>query len=1105
MKSFFRLGLKRFFPFFILFVLFLAGCTATTEEDDTIQPLSIVSLSPEKNAQNVPITSSLNITFSHEMLSSSVSVNVTDSSCLGTIQVSTNNFSSCIQMTAAPFTLNSLTYTITPNVSLESFTTHSIKISRLVQDTRDVISGSDYLSPFKTAQLDTDGDGTPDTQDTDDDNDGVLDTSDAFPLDNSETVDTDGDGTGNNTDTDDDGDGVLDTTDAFPLDKNETTDTDSDGIGNHTDTDDDGDGVADSSDIFPLDNTESVDTDGDKIGNNTDTDDDGDGVLDTADAFPLDNTEAVDTDGDLTGNNADTDDDGDGVLDTADAFPLDKNETTDTDGDGIGNNSDTDDDGDGIEDTVDNQPLNANQAPIVESFSISMAEDNGPLSITLKATDAENDSMTYTIASNASKGNVVKGSGAAVSYTPNSNYNGADQFTYTASDGRKTSSVGTVQITITPVNDAPTISGTAGTTILEDTAYSFTPSATDVDGDTLTYTIQNRPSWSSFSSSTGSLTGTPQDQHVGSTSGIVISVSDGTDSVSLDPFNIEVTNANDPPTVSNVSTTIAEDSGPTSITLLGTDIDEDAMTYSLASSPSNGTLGTLAGNTLSYTPSNDFNGTDTFTYTASDGTATSSPGTVSVIVTPVNDAPTLTGTPSTSTNEDEPYSFIPTSSDIDGDPLTFSIQNKPSWATFSTATGALTGTPANQNVGTYSGITIAVTDGTVSQTLSPFNLTVVNVNDPPTVSAVSQSMNEDSGALSITLSGSDDDGDSLTYSIASSPQNGTLGSVSGSTVTYTPTTHYNGTDTFTYTASDGTASSDSAVVTITVIPVNDDPTISGTPATSIDEDTAYIFTPTGADVDNDTLTYSITNKPSWATFNTASGILSGTPENEHVGSFSGIVITVTDSQSASASLASFSIAVNNVNDAPTVQDVSGSGNEDTTISITLNGNDIDVGDSLSYKVVANPQNGSVSISGSVASYSPNANYNGSDSFRYAANDGTVDSTAATASITILPVNDAPVAQSASYTVTTYQEFSIDLSSLASDVDGDSLTYGIQFVDNSTSPATIRPEKGVVNFAPNSSTTVIYQSLRFYTGADAFIYTVSDGTVSVNAQINLTIQ
>jgi hypothetical protein len=252
---------------------------------------------------------------------------------------------------------------------------------------------------------DSDGDGLSDDVDPDDDNDGVEDADDAFPLDTTESVDTDGDGIGNNTDTDDDGDGVSDAAetlagtnplltdtdadgvadglDLFPLNNTEAIDTDGDGIGNNADTDDDNDTVLDNVDAFPLDSAESVDTDSDGTGNNADTDDDNDGVDDANDAFPLDDSESIDTDADGTGNNSDSDDDNDGVSDSdeaaagtdpllsdtdadgtadgVDAFPLDETETIDTDEDGTGNNADTDDDNDTVLDNVDAFPLDSTE------------------------------------------------------------------------------------------------------------------------------------------------------------------------------------------------------------------------------------------------------------------------------------------------------------------------------------------------------------------------------------------------------------------------------------------------------------------------------------------------------------------------------------------------------------------------------------------------------------------------------------------------------------------------------------------------------------------------------------------------------------------------
>ena len=128
----------------------------------------------------------------------------------------------------------------------------------------------------------------------DQDGDGVGDSQDNCPTtSNADQLNTDGDGEGNVCDSDDDNDSVLDSNDAFPLDVSETVDTDGDSIGNNADTDDDGDGVSDSNDAFPLDASETLDTDGDSIGNNADTDDDGDGVSDSNDAFPLDPTKSL--------------------------------------------------------------------------------------------------------------------------------------------------------------------------------------------------------------------------------------------------------------------------------------------------------------------------------------------------------------------------------------------------------------------------------------------------------------------------------------------------------------------------------------------------------------------------------------------------------------------------------------------------------------------------------------------------------------------------------------------------------------------------------------------------------------------------------------------
>jgi hypothetical protein len=272
---------------------------------------------------------------------------------------------------------------------------------------------------------------------------------------------------------------------------------------------------------------------------------------------------------------------------------------------------------------------------------------------------------------------------------------------------------------------APRISGTPPTTGTVGVNYSFTPRGTDADGNRLTYSITNKPGFANFNSATGQVYGVPYAEHARTWSGIVISVSDGTTKVSLPAYSLVIKpNANKSPTITGSAPTTAKVGTAYSFQPTAKDPEGKALTFSIRNKPSWATFSTSTGR-LAGTPT----ATGTFSaimIIASDGVTSASLPTFTIAVSgsgsTSNTAPVISGSPPTTARVGTAYSFRPTATDANRDALTFSITNKPSWASFSTSTGQLSGTPST--TGTYSNILIKVSDGKVSSQLRAFSIAV---------------------------------------------------------------------------------------------------------------------------------------------------------------------------------------------------------------------------------------------------------------------------------------------------------------------------------------------------------------------------------------------
>jgi VCBS repeat-containing protein len=525
----------------------------------------------------------------------------------------------------------------------------------------------------------------------------------------------------------------------------------------------------------------------------------------------------------------------------------------------------------------------------------------------------------------------------------------------------------------------------------------------------------------------------------------------------------------------------------------------------IGTGPTSGSLALNANGSFTYTPNANFNGSDSFTYRANDGTVSSNLATVTITVNPVNDAP-VANNDTYATNQNSALTItapgvLANDTDVDGNTLTAVPGTGPASGVLSlNSNGSFTYTP-NANFSGTDSFTYRANDGTASSNLATVTITVNSVNSAPVANNDTYPVNED-GSLNISAPGvlandTDVDGNTLTAVLGTGPASGVLALNLNGSFTYTPNANFNGTDSFTYRANDGTVNSNLATVTITVNPVNDAPVANNDAYTVNEDGTLNIAAPgvlaNDTDVDGNPLTELIGTGPSSGSLTlNANGSFTYTPNANFNGTDS-FTYRANDG-TTNSNLATVAITVNPVNDAPVANNDAYTVNEDGTLNIAAPGvlsNDTDVdGNPLTAVIGTGPSSGTLTLNPNGSfTYTPNANFNGTDSFTYRANDGTTNSNAATVTITVNPVNDAPVAKNDTYTVNEDGVLNIAAPGVLAndtDVDGNPLTAVIG----------TGPSSGTLTLNPNGSFT--YTPNANFNGTDSFTYRANDGTTSSSA-------
>ncbi len=468
------------------------------------------------------------------------------------------------------------------------------------------------------------------------------------------------------------------------------------------------------------------------------------------------------------------------------------------------------------------------------------------------------------------------------------------------SDGQTTATLPAFSITVL----APlTISGTPAAHVAVGSPYVFVPSTNADRGTALTFSIHNKPAWASFNAATGELSGTPA--QTGTYAGILIEVTDGVQSSALPTFSIAVSGqgqGGNAPTISGYPAPGVVAGSPYSFTPTASDPGGHPLRFSIENKPSWASFSAASG-TLSGTPGAGNAGTyANIVITVSNGTQSAGLAPFAIKV----DVPLkISGSAPTGVIAGQHYSFQPTTNAPQGSGIVFSIQNRPTWASFSGTTGMVSGTPAASQTGTYSRIVISVSDGLQTVALAPFSITVQTSLSISGTPATSVSVGS---PYSFTPSASGASGATLKFSIQDKPSwasfNAANGALTGAPGVANVGTYSN----IVISVSDG---SQSVALNPFSIQVVKGVTISGTPLTSVNAGSAYGFTPSASGPSGSALTFSIQNKPSWASFSTANGALSGTPGAANVGTYTNIVISVS-SGASSASLPAFTISVNEV-------------------------------------------------------------------------------------------------------------------------------------------------------------------------------------------------
>ncbi|WP_345321094.1 Ig-like domain-containing protein, partial [Novipirellula rosea] len=637
---------------------------------------------------------------------------------------------------------------------------------------------------------------------------------------------------------------------------------------------------------------------------------------------------------------------------------------------------------------IETQTVNVTVNPIDDANDdTTVTDEDTAVNGDVSTNDTYAGAVGYALNTGPSNGNATVNPDGTFTYTPDPDFNGSDSFTYDATDVNGDIETQAVTVTVNAVDDASDDTATTN----EDTAVIGDVSTNDTYAGAVTYALNTgAANGTAVVNPDGTFTYTP-DADFNGTDSFTYDATDVNGDVETQTVTVTVNPVDDAADDTATTNEDAAVSGDVSLN----DTYSGTVNYTLNSGPSNGAAVVNLDGTFTYTPAADFNGTDSFTYDATDVNGDIETQTVTITVNPVDDASDDIAT----TNEDTLVSGDVSINDTYAGAVGYALN-----------TGAANGTAVVNPDGTFTYTPAADFNGTDSFTYDATDVNgdietqtvTVTVNAVDDAADDTATTNEDT-PVSGDVSTNDTYAGAVTYALNTGPANGTAIVDADGTFTYTPDADFNGTDSFTYDATDVNGDIETQTVTVTVNAVDDaaDDTATTNEDTSVSGDVSINDTYAGA------VSYALNTGPTNGTaLVNPDGTFTYTPDADFNGTDS-FTYDATD-VNGDIETQTVTVTVNPVDDA---NDDTATTNEDTAVSGDVSTNDTYAG-AVGFALNTGAANGTATVNpDGTFTYTPDPDFNGSDSFTYDATDVNGDIETQTVFITVNPVNDPPTIDS----------------------------------------------------------------------------------------------